>query len=67
MDLRTPDLALNLIFDAEFNAFNAAVSEGWPLPRHRTLKARLDPRDEPASAFLIPDAGRRTGCERIAA
>jgi hypothetical protein len=41
-----------VIFDADLNAYDAALSEGWPIPRERATAKSHSPTVEPFSAFL---------------
>jgi hypothetical protein len=56
-----------VIFDADLSAYDAALSEGWPVHRKRTEKKMDAPTLEPFSAFLLRTPEWRTRQHRIAA
>jgi hypothetical protein len=66
MDLHRSPTEIVVIFDADRNAYEAALSEGWPVARKRTRTARR-PSIEPFSAFLLRAKRPRVALERIAA
>jgi hypothetical protein len=59
--------ALAVIFDADLNAYDAALSEGWPVPQERARTKAHAPTVEPSSAFLLRTLPRHAQQERIAA
>jgi hypothetical protein len=67
MDLHRPPTDLVVIFDAERNAYEAAVSEGWPVARKRTRATRRPTIVEPFSAFLLRAPRPRVTLGRAAA
>jgi hypothetical protein len=69
MDTSIAPLSLTVIFDSELNAYDAALSEGWPLPRQRMTLRCDPPAVEPFSAFLLSARGIRAAhnAARIAA
>jgi hypothetical protein len=49
---RGTPLTIAIIYDAELNAYEAALSEGWPVNRERVKAHIHSPTVEPFSQFL---------------
>lgn len=67
MDLHRLPTEIVVIFDADRNAYEAALSEGWPVARERTRATRRPTIVEPFSAFLLRAARPRATLQGTAA